>query len=974
MERVWFQLKAPQRAVLAITLIGAVAALLAWLCLRDPKIAFLPGDGRAEWILFPSAPDNITHPIAELDAVFRREFILDGQPRAARLSVRAVKHVQLKINGKPVDIGTIRNWKDFSSTDVVACLRAGTNTIEARVFNDRGPPALWLVLVTDQLALRSDQTWETSFVGSAWRGAALATAPRMPGRGNPMAGGEGTFDALAVVWPMWVIWGGLLIAIWLAGRWWLNRAQAPNVIATDRRLSRRTIVPLLIVGMLWVALYCNNTGLLSLDIGFDANEHIHYISYLQEHKALPLPNEGFEMFQPPLYYGISAVTLSTLGLSVSDGAGVMMLRLLTMSFGLMHVVLVFLSLRLLFPGQTGRQMVGLVLAAFLPMQLYLSHYVTNETLAATLVSATIFLCLRLGRAEKASMAGYAGLGSCLGAALLTKATGILLVPFIVVAVTGKLLAARFALAVWWRTLGTMFVACCSVCGWYYLWIWLHCGTLVAGNWNVGSRFPWWQDNGYHTMADFTRFGRSLVHPLFSGFAGFADGVYSTLWGDGLCGGRRGMNYWPPWNYDLMTAGYLLALVPALIILAGVAVSVWRFIRQPLTDWFVLLGFSGTLLLALVCLNLKVPCYSIAKAFYGLCALVPLCSFGAVGWEVLTRGRKPLRFVLGTILLVWAMNSFAALWIRDNSVSTHVYLGSVLDSNGRTDAALSEFAQAVDIGPSNALARRFLALALNKSGKTEEAFQQAERAVELSPTNDACHRMLSTVLARRGQMKRAIDEAQRAVELGPENLSAHQLQAELLVKSGRDDEAIQVARNGLVVFPYDPNLHYALGLALARKGDLTVATNQFAYVLLLRSDWAEAHLDFGRALLRLGDAPNSLRHFQEAVRLAPDSPLALNGLAWFLATCPDATVRNGPEAVRLAEHACAVTGRRNPELLDTLAVAYAEAGRFPEAINATQEAIALARTAGDEAAVNQAENLLGFFQLGRPFHGNPMPSP
>jgi tetratricopeptide (TPR) repeat protein len=118
----------------------------------------------------------------------------------------------------------------------------------------------------------------------------------------------------------------------------------------------------------------------------------------------------------------------------------------------------------------------------------------------------------------------------------------------------------------------------------------------------------------------------------------------------------------------------------------------------------------------------------------------------------------------------------------------------------------------------------------------------------------------------------------------------------------------------------------------------------------------------------------LRHFQAAVQLAPDSPLALNELAWLLATSPDAALRNGPEAVQLAEHGCAVTSRRDPMLLDTLAAAYAEAGRFPEAISAAQEALALARTTGDEATVVRTENLLGLFQSGRPFRENPIPSP
>jgi len=974
MERVWFQLKAPHRVVLAITLVGVVVASLTWLCVRDPQIAYLPGDGRAEWILFPSSPDAAPHQMADLDAVFRREFVLDGQLRTARLSVRAAKRVQLKINGHPVDLGSSRNWKDFSNADVPASLHAGTNTIEVRVFNDNGPPALWLVMVTDQLILRSDQTWEASFAGSAWRQAALATRPRIPGRGNPLAGGEETLAGLAVVWPIWVGFAGLSLAIWKAGRWWFNRIRMPKVMAINRSLSNEAIVPLLIIAMLWVVLFCNNTRSLPLNTGFDAGDHISYIGYLQEHKALPLPNEGWEMYQPPLYYVISAATLSSFSLSVTDEAAGTVLRLLMMFFGIIHFTLVFLSLRLLFRGQIGRQMVGLALAGFLPMQLYLSHYVTNETLAATLATAAIFLCLRLVRAEKASVAGYAGLGLCLGAAMLTKATGVLLVPFIVVAVAGKLTAPKSSLVFRLRNLGVTLAVCFAVCGWYYLWIWSHFGTPLIGNWNAASGFRWWQDNGYHTLADITRFGRSLVHPWFSGFAGFADGIYSTLWGDGLCGGAIRLVSRPPWNYDLMAAGYLLALAPTLMILTGAAVSLWHFIRKPSTEWFVLLGFSGAVVFAMVFMSLKVPYYSVEKAFFGLCALVPLCSFGAAGWEVLTRGRQRLQFAFGTLLLVWAMNSFAAVWIRSSSVSTHIHLGLKLAEKNRMNAAELEFAAAVNIDPSNAPARRVLALTLNQSGKTDEALQQAGRAVELDPTNAAGHYILSVILAGQGQRQRAIGEAQRAVELGPEELYAYPLLAGLLPRLGRADEAINVARNGLAVSPTDPELHYTLGQALARKGDYASATNQFAYALLLKPAWADVHFTFGQVLLQLGDAPNGLQHFQEAVRLAPDSPLALNGLAWLLATCPDATVRNGPEAVRLAEQACVVTSRRNPELLDTLAAAYAEAGRFPEAIQAAQEALALARTAGDKAAVNQAEHLLGFFQSGRPFREDTLPSP
>ena len=68
---------------------------------------------------------------------------------------------------------------------------------------------------------------------------------------------------------------------------------------------------------------------------------------------------------------------------------------------------------------------------------------------------------------------------------------------------------------------------------------------------------------------------------------------------------------------------------------------------------------------------------------------------------------------------------------------------------------------------------------------------------------------------------------------------------------------------------------------------------------------------------------------------------------------------------LAEQACALTGRRNPVFLNTLAAAYAEAGRFPEAIRTAQEALSRARTAGNEALVLRTEALLDRFRANQP---------
>src|SRR5712691_5341948 len=98
-------------------LFGAAAialATLAWKCRQDPAINFLPSYPQAEWIIFPAAVSAGSHPVTAMDATFRRAFELETQPISARLQLRAAKRVDLKINGRSVAIGEIRNWKNVS--------------------------------------------------------------------------------------------------------------------------------------------------------------------------------------------------------------------------------------------------------------------------------------------------------------------------------------------------------------------------------------------------------------------------------------------------------------------------------------------------------------------------------------------------------------------------------------------------------------------------------------------------------------------------------------------------------------------------------------------------------------------------------------------------------------------------------------------------------------------------------------------
>lgn len=93
---------------------------------------------------------------------------------------------------------------------------------------------------------------------------------------------------------------------------------------------------------------------------------------------------------------------------------------------------------------------------------------------------------------------------------------------------------------------------------------------------------------------------------------------------------------------------------------------------------------------------------------------------------------------------------------------------------------------------------------------------------------------------------------------------------------------------------------------------------------------------------------------------------MNALAWIYATSPQAALRNGAEAVRLAEHACTTTNQQRMAMLDTLAAAYAEAGRFDKAIKTSEEISALAASAHDNGMADVAQRRLELYKAGKPY--------
>ena len=175
-----------------------------------------------------------------------------------------------------------------------------------------------------------------------------------------------------------------------------------------------------------------------------------------------------------------------------------------------------------------------------------------------------------------------------------------------------------------------------------------------------------------------------------------------------------------------------------------------------------------------------------------------------------------------------------------------------------------------------------------------------------------------------------------------------------------EHALQVTSNNSCA-------HFSLGNELADEGKAQQAMKEWETALEIEPSRADIHGRIASNLSRQGDFTGAIARYRRALEIDPDLGEVLNNLAWLLATCPEASLRNGPEAVQLAEKACTLTRFRRTIMVGTLAAAYAEAGRLAEAVAMAQKACALATEEGDGTLLARNQQLLELYRAGHSYH-------
>jgi hypothetical protein len=165
-------------------------------------------------------------------------------------------------------------------------------------------------------------------------------------------------------------------------------------------------------------------------------------------------------------------------------------------------------------------------------------------------------------------------------------------------------------------------------------------------------------------------------------------------------------------------------------------------------------------------------------------------------------------------------------------------------------------------------------------------------------------------------------------------------------------------------------HFHVGTGLGTQGQFQAAAAHYRAAIEADPSYEPPYFSLGLILAAQGKPQEALTNFRQAARLSPDSAPVLTHLAWFLATHPQADVRDGAEALRLAQEACALTGGKVPQCLAALDAAYAELGRFPEAIRTAEQGRDKALAAGQKDLAKAAETRLDLYRNHQPYREEP----
>lgn len=301
------------------------------------------------------------------------------------------------------------------------------------------------------------------------------------------------------------------------------------------------------------------------------------------------------------------------------------------------------------------------------------------------------------------------------------------------------------------------------------------------------------------------------------------------------------------------------------------------------------------------------------------------------------------------------------WVAQNNV------GLMLANENKLDEAMKHLDEALRVKPDYPDALNNEGVVFVRKGDIDRAIQRYAAAAKIDPNYVPAQYNLGDALVKKGGFAEAAVHFVKCRELVPGDYRVEWGLARALAGEGNLDEAVGHFNQALALNPNFVAAYKEKGLALVQKGDLKSAGECLEDAARLEPNDADTRFNLGVICGRMGRSAEAIEQYKETLRINPQMWGAMNNLAWILASDPDSQVRNGEEAVQLAQQACQLTDNRQAIVLGTLGAAYAEAGRFEDAVNTARKAEALATSAGQQEVAKKNRQMAELFAGKHAFH-------
>jgi tetratricopeptide (TPR) repeat protein len=377
-----------------------------------------------------------------------------------------------------------------------------------------------------------------------------------------------------------------------------------------------------------------------------------------------------------------------------------------------------------------------------------------------------------------------------------------------------------------------------------------------------------------------------------------------------------------------------------------------------------------------------------RMILGGAALVILCTLPVAAWDQTTYWRdseslwthalectqdnSTARNNLGLVSLDQGRTAEAiaqfheALEINPADEEAHYDLGIALCRQGHMEQGLAQYREALRINPADGEVYSNIGLALLQEGRIQDAIAEFHEALRINPALAKTYYNLGNALFQQGHTEEAIAQYRAALKIDPALAQAHANLGVALFQQRRTQEAIAQYREALKIDPSYADAHSNLGNALSQQGRTQEAIAEYREAVRINPGLAEARYNLGNALLQEGQFGEAIAQTEKVLELQPADPSINNTLAWMLAAAPQTSLRDGHRAVQLATQASQSTGANNPDILRTLAAAYAQAGQFSSAVQTAQKALQLAQSQSNTALSNTLPREIKLYEAGRPF--------